>query len=141
MGDLAGLIRAVDHVGFPSHHDDWIEIQAFWESLEMTCSIKEIEDEDYDHAGKGPRLQVFSGAQLLVSYFITNLPAGSIRRSMRSQHLGLTMCPPALDAVRTHPNFDRETPWGMSNTSIFLRGPYGLHVELVTTDPGYHADA
>ncbi len=135
----SGFIRRIHHVGLPSNKADWEELKAFWVSLGLLCRIFEVNDPEYDHAGAGSRLQVFAGNQLLVSYYHKNmtfdigLGSGPIQivHDQSSQHLALQMEPPALDRVREHPAFERETDWGMGNTSAFLRGPYGLHIELV----------
>jgi len=60
------------------------------------------------------------------------------RLLMRHMHTALVMSSPALAAARAHPTRERETHWGHGNTSVFLTGPYELHLELVTTDPDYH---
>lgn len=137
----SSAVRAVHHLCLPSHGCDWQKTRQFWESLGLICRVQEIKDPSYDHAGAGLRLQVFAGHhQLVVSYFQINLPHYMIVRVLSYTHLALELAPPALASARAHPAFERETHWGHSNTSVFLRGPQGLHVELVTTNPEFHRE-
>ena len=141
-----GSIRSTHHVGLPSFARDWPKIRTFWESLGLECREYTVTKDDYDHAGAGLRLQVFAGSQLLISYHDTSLTdpgvemilENAIDRTLRRTHVAFAMSPLALNAARGHESFERETHWGHSNTSVFLTGPYGIHVELVTTDPDYH---
>jgi hypothetical protein len=139
-------ISGVDHVGLPSYKSDWSEIQTFWESLGLEVRTSHVDDDSYDHAGAGSRLQFFAGTRLVVSYYTLIEHVSTIQKQrqvieavMGAMHFALKTEPPALKAARVHQAFERETHWGMSNTSVFLTGPYGLHVELVTTDPDFHA--
>ena len=134
-------IRSAHHVGLYSWVKDWPRLRAFWESLGFTCRIHSVTDASYDHAGAGERLQVFAGAQLIVSYYaIQSNPVKDYFYdcAMGMIHIGLSLAPAALEAARCHPAFERETHWGYSNVSVFLTGPYGLHVECVTHDPDFH---
>jgi hypothetical protein len=139
MSIPAGFIRKLHHACFPSSQDHWLRIQQFWESLGLDIRERPIEDEDYDHAAPGNRLQVCANGQVLVSYYVLfGVVEDMLHTQMRRQHLALSMAAPGLETARIHPKFERETHWGHGRTSVFLRGPYGLHVELVTVDPGYH---
>ncbi|MFA4845329.1 MAG: hypothetical protein WC654_02110 [Patescibacteria group bacterium] len=143
---MNGMIEGVNHVGLPSFFEDWSKIRLFWESLGLKCHDFEVTDERYDHGGAGPRLQVFAGIHLLFSYHGLRPTDGMSKIIMedrievvcRMMHVALTMSPPGLESMRIHRAFERETHWGHSLTSVFLTGPYGLHIELVTTDPAYH---
>ncbi len=143
---MLGTIEDVNHVGLPSFHEDWPKIREFWESLGLVCRDFEVIDEKYDHGGAGPRLQVFAGARLLISYHGKPHMDGTakiiseniLEQVCREMHVALTMTPPGLETVRKHPRFERETHWGHSLTSVFITGPYGLHVEFVTNNPDFH---
>jgi len=134
-----GHILMAHHVGLPSCKEDWSDIAEFWESLGLVCRFPQVENDEYDHAGAGPRLQVFAGEQLIVSYYVFK-GRRLLPRSLHRQHLGLLMAPQALHRARVHPSFERETHWDHSKTSVFLTGPYGMFIELVTVDPDYHND-
>ena len=145
---MLGTIEGVNHVGLPSFYEDWPKIRDFWASLGLQCRDFEVIDDRYDHGGAGPRLQVFAGMRLLVSYHALEPMDGPakiimeniIYRVCRKMHVALSMTPPSLEEVRKHHAFERETHWGHGLTSVFLPGPYGLHVEMVATDPEYHRD-
>lgn len=144
------------HVTLPSSRADWQAMIVFWEGLGYTCSTKTIQDPAYDHVGTAARLQVRSGTRLIVSFYdVSSLWWARLARFIRfytfgwidlfstvqsSMHVAIEIRPPALEAARAHPAFDRETHWGHGNTSVFLRAPNGLYVELVTHNPDFHLD-
>ncbi len=157
MGMIAdsgvGVIRRMHHVGLPMCRIDWKEIQTFWESIGLRCVEHSVERADYDHAGAGARLQVMSGYQLLVSYLpayerrsLASFLPGFARRFllqllMRSMHIAVDVDADMLVRLREHAAFERDTHWGHGLVSVFLAGPYGLHVECVSHDPAFHREA
>jgi hypothetical protein len=135
---MNGVIRGMHHAGLPSHKGRWPEVRAFWEGLGLECRLRPVPDPHHDHAGAGARLQVYAGQDLLISYF--DVGKKVVDPHMRVFHLALSIDPRALDMVRQHKRFVHETHWGRSFTSVFLRGPFSLRLELIAEDTAFHRE-
>ena len=128
---IHATVRRVDHVALPYRREDAAELRRFWSDLGLEVTEVEVADPAYDHAGAGTRLHVGTVGALLVSYFPVSATPAEVEAASAFGHVALEIFPGALDRLRRHPAFERETRWGPGHDSLFLRGPYGLRVELV----------